>query len=135
MNLKFKVIKNENQYFEYCNVLEKLLENEDKHQDEIELLTLLIEHWDEENNSFIDTDPISALKTLMLENNLKAKDLCSILDLSKGSVSKILNYQKGLSKESIRKLSLHFKISQEIFNRPYDLKNKVKKRTSTQKTA
>ena len=61
----------------------------------------------------------------MQENNLKAKDLSKILNLSKGTVSKILNYQKGLSKETIRKLSDYFKISQEAFNRPYPLINKV----------
>ncbi len=58
-------------------------------------------------------------------NNLKATDLNKILSLSKGTVSKILNYQKGLSKETIRKLSKHFHVSQEAFNRPYKLKNEV----------
>ena len=48
-----------------------------------------------------------------------------ILDLSKGTISKILNYQKGLSKDTIRKLSDYFKINQEAFNRPYKLINKV----------
>ncbi len=48
-----------------------------------------------------------------------------ILGLSKGTVSKILNYQKGFSKETIRKLATHFKLYQEAFNRPYPLVNKV----------
>ena len=59
------------------------------------------------------------------ENKLKPKDLIEILDLSKGTVSKILNYHKGLSKETIRKLSDYFKVSQEAFNRPYKLVNEV----------
>ena len=59
----------------------------------------------------------------MEENKLKPKDLIEILDLSKGTVSKILNYHKGLSKDTIRKLSHYFKISQEAFNRPYKLVN------------
>jgi len=41
--------------------------------------------------------------------------------VSKGLVSDILNYKKGLSKEIIRKLSDTFKLSQETFNRHYDL--------------
>jgi HTH-type transcriptional regulator/antitoxin HigA len=61
----------------------------------------------------------------MEENNLKAVGLTKLLGLSKGTVSKILNYQKGLSKETIRKLSENFHVSQEAFNRPYKLKNEI----------
>jgi len=88
-------------------------------KDEVELLTLLIETWDEENNSFDDVDPITLLHSLMEEKNLKAKDLVEILGVSKGLVSDILNYKKGLSKEIIRSLADYFKVSQEAFNRPY----------------
>lgn len=59
----------------------------------------------------------------MEEKNLKAKDLADILKVSKGLVSDILNYKKGLSKEIIRSLSKYFKVSQEAFNRFYDLIN------------
>jgi HTH-type transcriptional regulator / antitoxin HigA len=34
-----------------------------------------------------------------------------------------LNYKKGLSKEVIRTLAAHFKLSQEAFNRPYKLRS------------
>jgi len=61
------------------------------------------------------------LHSLMDEHNVKAKDLVDILDISKGYVSDILNYKKGLSKEVIRKLAEHFKVTQESFNRPYKL--------------
>jgi HTH-type transcriptional regulator/antitoxin HigA len=61
----------------------------------------------------------------MSEHQLKAKDLVDICGLSKGTISKILNYQKGLSKDSIRSLSNYFKVSQEAFNRPYLLRNEV----------
>ncbi len=44
------------------------------------------------------------------------------LKVSKGLVSDIINYKKGLSKEIIRLLSDYFKVSQEAFNRPYKLK-------------
>ncbi|MEK7198567.1 MAG: hypothetical protein AAB212_01410 [Bacteroidota bacterium] len=36
-------------------------------------------------------------------------------------VSDILNYKKGLPKNTIRILSEKFKLSQETFNRPYEL--------------
>jgi HTH-type transcriptional regulator/antitoxin HigA len=124
--LKYTVIKDVEQYRAYCDILERLILNDHKtREDEIELLTLLIEKWDNEHNTFNDSDPIELLKALMEEHNLKAKDLVGILNLSKGTVSKILNYHKGLSKDTIRKLSDYFKLSQEAFNRPYKLINEV----------
>jgi HTH-type transcriptional regulator / antitoxin HigA len=126
--LKFTIIKSAEQYNRYCDILENLIAQDDtKTLDETELLTLLIEKWDNENNTFNDSDPIELLKSFMLEHDLKAKDLVNILDLSKGTVSKILNYHKGLSKDTIRKLSDYFKVSQEAFNRPYKLINDVNK--------
>ncbi len=120
--LKFTIIKSQNQYKQYCDILEELIaESNNNVQDEIELLTLLIEKWDHDHNTFHELDPVELLKSLMIENELKAKDLVDILKLSKGTISKILNYHKGLSKDSIRLLSNHFKLSQEAFNRPYPL--------------
>ncbi len=130
-SLKYTIIKSREQYDKYCDTLEELVCNENKDvKDEIELLTLLIEKWDTENNSLMDSDPIKLLKSLMEENNLKSKDLVEILGLSKGTVSKILNYHKGLSKETIRKLADYFKVSQEIFNRPYRLVNEMNRHFS-----
>jgi len=126
MKLKYTVIKTDEQYFEYCNILEKLVFSNYKfYEDDIELLTLLIEKWDDEHNTFDDLDPVELLKHLMRENDLKAKDLSEILGLTKGTVSKILNYQKGFSKETIRILSNRFKLRQDAFNRPYPLVGKA----------
>jgi HTH-type transcriptional regulator/antitoxin HigA len=44
------------------------------------------------------------------------------LGVSKGYVSEILHYKKGLSKDVIRKLAERFKVTQEAFNREYKLK-------------
>jgi len=124
--LKYTVIKTEEQYNDYCKILEDLLSKASPAlDDEIELLTLLIEKWDTEQNSFSDLDPVQLIKSLMEENNMKAVELTKLLGLTKGTVSKILNYQKGLSKETIRKLSENFHVSQEAFNRPYKLKNEI----------
>lgn len=124
MELKYKVIKNKSQYKEYCNILEGLVISSVKSKaikEEIDLLTLLIEKWDTEHNTFEELDPIQLLHSLMTERNMKAKDLVSLLEVSKGYVSDILNYKKGLSKDVIRKLAEQFKVSQEAFNRPYKL--------------
>lgn len=114
--LKYTIIKDKKQYYEYCDILESFI-SQDKNQDEIDLLTLLIEKWDYEHNTFKDSDPVEILKALMHENSLKAKDVVDILGLSKGTVSK----------DTIRKLADFFKVSQEAFNRPYKLKSEVKK--------
>jgi HTH-type transcriptional regulator/antitoxin HigA len=126
--LKYTVIKSDDQYFRYCKILEELVfQDDDNLEDEIELLELLIHKWDEEHNNFEEVNPIELLESLMEDHEMKAKDLAEILGLSKGTVSKILNYQKGLSKESIRKLSMRFKMRQEAFNRPYPLVGKLSK--------
>ncbi len=122
--LLYKVIKTKKQYNEYCNKLEELLEHDSKDKqvaEVVELLTFLIEKWDNEHNSFADLDPVSLLRHLMEENDLKAKDLVDILGVGKSLVSDILHYKKGLSKDIIRLLAAHFKVSQEAFNRPYKL--------------
>lgn len=122
------IIKSETQYFEYCNKLASLVdrdENKTNGLDEIELLTLLIEKWDDEHSTLNEVDPITLLHSLMQDHKLKAKDLVGILGVSKGLVSDILNYKKGLSKDIIRLLSAYFKVSQEAFNRPYKLKNPI----------
>jgi HTH-type transcriptional regulator/antitoxin HigA len=124
--LKYTIIKSGQQYIEYCITLEELLgsnDNRKNSKDEIELLTLLIEKWDSEHATFYEVDPVQLLHSLMRDHNLKAKDLVGILGVSKGYVSDILNYKKGLSKVVIRILSAYFKVTQEAFNRPYKLIN------------
>ncbi|WP_431216149.1 helix-turn-helix domain-containing protein [Puia sp. P3] len=122
--LKYKVIKNKTQYKEYTRILKDLVFSNSKVPrigDEIDLLTLLIEKWDAEHNTFEEVDPIRLLHSFIADHKLKSKDLVEILGISKGYLSEILHYKKGLSKDVIRKLAAHFKVSQEAFNRPYKL--------------
>ena len=135
--LKYTVIKNKTQYKEYTNALEELVfsGSKDKNtKEEIALLTLLVEKWDADHNTFEDVDPVQLLHSLMGDNNMKARDLVKLLKISKGYVSDILNYKKGLSKDNIRKLSEHFKVSQEAFNRPYKLLDQGNFRTRNSRT-
>jgi HTH-type transcriptional regulator / antitoxin HigA len=122
--LQYKIIKTDAQYIRYCEKLEALVDGGKKTktiQDEIELLTLLIEKYDAEHNTFDDADPIELLKSLIKGHKMKAVDLANLLDVSEGLVSDMLNYKKGLSKDTIRILSEKFKLNQEAFNRPYEL--------------
>lgn len=121
--LKYKLIKSKTQYNNYCAILEKLAvgKQNSKSEDEIELLTLLIENYDSKQNTFVELDPVELLISFMTDHNLKPTDLAAYLETSRGYVSDILHYKKGLSKEVIRKLALLFSVSQEAFNRPYEL--------------
>ena len=122
--LQYKIIKTDAQYNKYCETLEALVDSGRKSksvQDEIELLTLLIEKYDAEHNTFDDADPIELLKSLMKDHKMKAVALAKLLNVSEGLVSAMLNYKKGLSKDTIRILSEKFKLNQEAFNRPYEL--------------
>jgi HTH-type transcriptional regulator/antitoxin HigA len=107
-------------------MLEILLDSGSKNKlirEEIDLLTLLIEKWDEEHSTLREVDPIRLLHSLMVDHEMKPKDLADWLGMSKGYVSDILNYKKGLSKEVIRKLAERFKLRQDAFNRPYNLRS------------
>jgi HTH-type transcriptional regulator/antitoxin HigA len=126
--MKYTIIKTLEQYYSYCNISEELTFKSpqplsDEIEDEIELLTLLIEKYDEEHDIFPkkEVDPIRLLKSLMADHKMKAKQLAEYLLVSKGLVSDILNYKKGLSKDIIRKLAERFAMRQEAFNRPYKL--------------
>jgi HTH-type transcriptional regulator/antitoxin HigA len=122
--LQYKIIKTEKQYLEYCKRLEELVVQESSDpevEEEIDLLTLLVEKWDEEHDSLGKSDPVEVLKYLMAEHQLKAKELADLLGVGKSFISEILSYKKGFSKENIWKLAQHFKVKQELFNRPYKL--------------
>lgn len=127
--MEYKIIKSESQYESYCNKLNELVKNPlTRESDDVELLTLLIGKWDTENIKFSELNPIETIKALMKEHKLNSTDLSTILNLSKGTVSKMLNYNKGLSKETIRNLSVYFKLNQEIFNQPYKLENEINRK-------
>jgi len=122
--LKYKVITSDKQYDKYCKTLEDLVFSSPKtkaNKEEIALLTLLIEKYDEENSTFKLSDPITLLRSLMKDHKMKAVDVANLLDVSEGLVSDMLNYKKGLSKDTIRILSERFALNQEAFNRPYAL--------------
>ncbi|QKG56025.1 helix-turn-helix domain-containing protein [Hymenobacter sp. BRD128] len=121
--LPYTVIKTASQYQQYCTRLEELATAADAatRQDELDLLTLLIETWDRTHATLPEADPIELLRSLMAGQGLLAKDLATLLQVSKGTISDILNRRRGLSKDVIRRLASHFQVAQEAFNRPYEL--------------
>lgn len=131
-NKTYTIIRSKEQYTIYCNDNEKLSATyKDNPSEElldlIDTITLLIEKYDEENAELKEIDPIQLLKSLMDENNISQKKLAELLKISKGHLSDILNYKKGLSKNVIRVLSERFKVRQSAFNRPYKLSSEINK--------
>ena len=128
----YTIIRSEEQYMTYCNDLEQLTLKYDSKAsvillDLIDTITLLREKYDKEHSKQKEVDPILLLKSLMHEKNLKQKDLVDLLKVSKGHLSDILNYKKGLSKNVIRIISEKFKVRQSAFNRPYKLSVEINK--------
>lgn len=122
--MKYRVIKNDEQYFEYANRLEVLVNNGLNSQeaiDEYELLYLLIRTWDDQHRLTPEMDPVEFIKSLMEDHNFKQTDLVEIAGVGKSTISEILNYKKRMSKNVIRNLANHFKIQQEALNKPYRL--------------
>jgi len=129
-----KVIKSDTQYYEYCNRLEQLESldsGDEKILDQIELLHLLIEKYDDEIFELPDLDPVEYLKMLMSSNNLKRRDIQKGTGIDKTTLSHMLNYRRGFSKNNIRLLARYFKVTQDTFNKEYELKNA---RVTKQKT-
>lgn len=121
--LQYTVIKSEEQYYEYCNLLEEIdfSDEADEREDEIELLTLLIRTWDDEHRLAPESDPVEIIKSLMKGHGLSQNDLAEIAGVGKSYISEILNYKKRMSKKVIRNIAKHFKIQQEALNKHYRL--------------
>ena len=79
-----------------------------------ELLTVLIEAYEEEHYPVRGASPVEVLAQLMAANNLKQKDLATLLG-SESVVSEVLNGKRELNKHHIEKLSQRFHVSPAAF--------------------
>jgi HTH-type transcriptional regulator / antitoxin HigA len=80
----------------------------------LKLLAVLIEDYEQKRYSMGDASPLDALKELMREREMHAKDLWPVFG-SKGITSEVLNGKRGISKEMARKLGETFHVSPAIF--------------------
>lgn len=132
--MKYKKIKTLNQYNEYCNIHEELMfKNEMKYQDELELLEILIEDYDRRlmKDQYKKLNPVELLRSLLINGNYTQIEFAKAIGISPQLVSDILNYRRGISKDLIIKLSSFFSISQEAFNRTYELNLNKKSKQKT----
>ncbi len=129
--IKYKVIKNLEQYNEYCNIHESLMQREDSVSlDEIELLELLIDDYDSRvlKEKSDKLNPVELLKSLLEDSGISQSDLAKSINVSKQLINDILGYRRNISKEIVVKLAKHFAMTQEAFSRKYSLTgNKITK--------
>lgn len=79
-----------------------------------ELLTLLIEQYEEENYQLKAATPVDVLIELMDANNLKQKDLVGVFG-AESTVSAVINGKRDMTREHIKRLSIRFGVSPEVF--------------------
>jgi HTH-type transcriptional regulator/antitoxin HigA len=80
----------------------------------IELLTLLVNRYEQSHYSLPKADPVSVLRFLIEKRGLTQRDL--IPEFGSGSaVSMFLRGQRKLTVEQVRKLSVRFKLSADVF--------------------
>lgn len=79
-----------------------------------ELLTLLIEQYEEENYQLKAATPVEVLIELMDANNLKQKDLVGVFG-AESTVSAVINGKRDMTREHIKRLSIRFGVSPEVF--------------------
>lgn len=89
--------------------------------DQLDVLTLLIEQYEREHFPIADPDPIGFLVHVMEARSMTRKDLEPYIG-PRGRVSDILNRNRPLTLEMIRKLSEGLNLPAEVLIRPYRLR-------------
>jgi HTH-type transcriptional regulator/antitoxin HigA len=81
----------------------------------LDLLVALIEDFEQERYPISDaSDPVTALRELMREHELKQTDLTDVFG-SQGTLSQVLNGKREISKSQARRLATRFRLPVDIF--------------------
>ncbi len=80
----------------------------------VKLLTLLIEDYEEKHYELPKASPLGMIAFLMNQHGLKQKDLSDVFG-TPSITSEVLSGKRELNKEQIRRLSLRFHVSPELF--------------------
>ena len=118
--MKLKLIKNEKDYMQALERLEKIFDAKKgtKEGDELEILGILIEKYEEEYFPIDMPDPIEAIKFRMEQLDYNQNDLADLIG-QKSRASEILNRKRKLSLDMIRKLSATLRIPSEVLIQAY----------------
>ncbi|MES2555859.1 MAG: helix-turn-helix transcriptional regulator [Bacteroidota bacterium] len=129
--MKYSEIITKKQYDEYCKQhleLGKILsagKGTDETESDYYVLHLIIDDYArKQKNPFDQLTPVDLLKALMEESGYSGYKLSKELSIPQSTISDILNYRRGFSKDLIRKFATKFGLSQEPFLKVYELINK-----------
>ena len=83
----------------------------------LETLVQLVQAYEDKHHSIetADLSGIEVLRQLLSDNHLNASDLARLLGVHVSMGSKILNGQRALTVEHVRKLASRFKVRSELF--------------------
>lgn len=112
-----RVIKTEQENEKYIGILEEMERRPNLNEDEkefAELLTVLIEKFEDAHYELRPSTPLEVIAELMDANDLRQKDLVDVFG-TESIVSEVLNGKRELNKDHIKKLSVRFNVSPELF--------------------
>lgn len=89
--------------------------------DRLAVLAMLIEDYERQHYPITDTDPIEFLNYVMESRGLTRKDLEPFIG-PRGRVSDILNRNRSLTLEMIRRLADGLKLPVDVLIQPYSLR-------------
>jgi HTH-type transcriptional regulator / antitoxin HigA len=120
--MKLRPIKTELDYQNALQEIERLFDAEPNSPecDRLDILTTLVEAYEQKHYPIEAPDAISAILYYLESRGLSEQDLAVYID-SQQEITAILNRQKPLTLDIIRRLNQDFKIPAEILIQPYAL--------------
>jgi HTH-type transcriptional regulator/antitoxin HigA len=112
-----KVIESEEENERALRMLGEHFHREDLTPEEealMNLLVVLVEKFEAEHHELAGSTPLSRLKALVDEHELKQADLLDVFG-SRGIASEVLNGKREISKAQARKLGERFGVSPALF--------------------
>jgi HTH-type transcriptional regulator/antitoxin HigA len=86
-------------------------------RDYLDALTLMVEAYDDEHHPIPDDDrpPHERLRALMDDNGVSQAQMRQVLGVAQSTMSMILRGQRGITKDAVMKLAVHFKLNPSYF--------------------
>ena len=117
VSFPLRPIKSEEDLEKIQHIVDSLLDKEKRTEDEedyLYLLGILIEEYEEKQDLVPDIYGIELIKALMVELDLKQKDLIPIFK-TESIVSDVLNGKRKMTVEHIQKSAELFRVSPAVF--------------------
>lgn len=126
--MNIKPIKNQKDYIESLNSIEKLWDakKNSPEYDKLDVLITLVDAYESKHFPIEYPDPIEALKSVMEDKNMKSVDLGYLIG-GRSRATEILNKKRKLTLEMIRKINQNLGIPTDILVKEYEVKSQIVK--------